>query len=666
MKTKEQQTISNLFNKSLRLHPSLPFMEEEKQIYLTAITNALCLHFANNMHTFHEFHKNLPILSPHFSDTCFTFSIITYAKFRTGVDNFISDMLLRWFIPGYKISIIGKKSILFLLQEQQHEFFFLENHIAIADETQKKWMKKHLHTFIQNIRLNILAVEYSLHLSLKNQSYNLYQKAFTPTIGKKSSLTAKILPEKSLMQIEKSLSHLMQRQFTSTEENIYKTMHHVTMQFPFVFTSHRNMHYVSRLIGLQYFFKKSIIQDSHQDPNRRHIRLKLLETTLQGSSSSSAVIGILLAMNFTNFSEKLDKNAILEAIWHCLPSAKYVQNSYLEDPLEEKIRCFYLEITKDLLEEKDIRYLKHHLVEECKNRIENIIHPVFMPRNEEEVLRNIILLSKQLKYVKDLPQVIINYEKQKGKDVIFTVTLLRLLKHNRPSLQDIFAQADTFLKFLPEEVKIVGYLKKYPKEANTFKIALNRCPFIRRDSFLDLQKARQCVVKELTNVIGEFRDYNGGMIFKQSQALDKLKNVLSDNYKKDELLLEDFFYSLKPGLMQSMLSTEIIKAFYLLYLDIKKQNYHQHYFHLKTATVQQYFLVMIGAKDQIFKNEINKVIKQMNIPSFDLTSSFIVQNDITSLGYIYHNQDPDKRTSFYQAILKGLRHNSASSAKSIE
>ena len=39
------------------------------------------------------------------------------------------------------------------------------------------------------------------------------------------------------------------------------------------------------------------------------------------------------------------------------------------------------------------------LPDQIKEHIEQLTHPIFMPRNEEEVLRNIMALSRQLRYV---------------------------------------------------------------------------------------------------------------------------------------------------------------------------------------------------------------------------------------------------------------------------
>ena len=65
--------------------------------------------------------------------------------------------------------------------------------------------------------------------------------------------------------------------------------------------------------------------------------------------------------------------------------------------------------------------------------------------------------------------------------------------------------------------------KKYPKEANIFQLQIDKDPFLRADHSLDLHQARQSIVEELEKVIGEVRDYNGGLISKQHALFALLK-----------------------------------------------------------------------------------------------------------------------------------------------
>jgi hypothetical protein len=92
-----------------------------------------------------------------------------------------------------------------------------------------------------------------------------------------------------------------------------------------------------------------------------------------------------------------------------------------------------------------------------------------MPRNEEEVIRMSFRYSGQLRFVKDLPQVILIFDEQKEGDLYFTVLLVRILYPNSVSIQTLFSKEDSLMTYIPDRVKRVGMLRKrYPKEANDF------------------------------------------------------------------------------------------------------------------------------------------------------------------------------------------------------
>ncbi|KKK55650.1 hypothetical protein LCGC14_3072430, partial [marine sediment metagenome] len=208
------------------------------------------------------------------------------------------------------------------------------------------------------------------------------------------------------------------------------------------------------------------------------------------------------------------------------------------------------------------------------SNMKKLINPIYLTRNEEEILRNIVILTKQLNYVKDIPQVIISFDKQTAKEISFTVILLRLLKKNSPSLKELFSYSKTLIKFSLDESKIVGVLKKkYPKEANVFRLPLNKFDFLRRDHSLDLRKARQNVFTELTNILGKFRDFNGGLLAKQLDAMQNLKKIMPPNKKSSDYLLEEFFYSIKPAVQQSIVDAKILKKLFMMFTKILKKEF---------------------------------------------------------------------------------------------
>ena len=152
---------------------------------------------------------------------------------------------------------------------------------------------------------------------------------------------------------------------------------------------------------------------------------------------------------------------------------------------------------------------------------------MLMPRNEEEIMRTILILSNQLKYATDLPQVTISFDMQTEEELRFTVILLRPLKGNESPLSEIILNAKTELKVYRIESKKVGPLrKKYVKEANVFAVGVSKKKYKRKDFSIDLFKARQTVSSELERIFSGIRDFNGGILSKQQEVYQELRSLL--------------------------------------------------------------------------------------------------------------------------------------------
>ena len=149
-----------------------------------------------------------------------------------------------------------------------------------------------------------------------------------------------------------------------------------------------------------------------------------------------------------------------------------------------------------------------------------------MPRNEEEVMRNIVILNQQLRYVRDCPQVILSFEGQTERDLIFTLVMMRVLLTKSLPTKKLFDQAKPPLQLQLEKVKKVGVLrKKYAKEAAVCRVRVDSASFLRTDHSVDLYRARQAVISQLQSIFGDIRDYNGGMIAKQLENFFKLREM---------------------------------------------------------------------------------------------------------------------------------------------
>ncbi len=297
--------------------------------------------------------------------------------------------------------------------------------------------------------------------------------------------------------------------------------------------------------------------------------------------------------------------------------------------------------------------LKRKLPHESIHCEENVVHPIFMPRNEEETIRNLIILATEIKYVRDLPQVSIHYEKQTQINLTFTVIAARLLKGTSEPLRKILEKSS--LKMDIDDVRVIGYLKqKYAKEAAILRVTVDKRPFFRADHSVDLLKARQKIVSELRQCLGEFRDFNGGMILKQDEALVQLRQELGPLSREKELLLENYFYSLKPGIMQMIYDTPVLKKHFELLSDVLKADLKLQPYQMVAESMGKLFLCFIAATSPTFKEGVLNAIAPLEISSRDLTISFLETEGNTAMGFLLRMESPEIAQQFQTALLEAF------------
>ena len=287
--------------------------------------------------------------------------------------------------------------------------------------------------------------------------------------------------EDKIQQIQEQFSPYMEQRPKIFDESIFHEIKHSILLFGDKFTGMRDHPPCQPIDLLPIPLPQNPHAPHHRISRRAHLSIKLMKTRLSssGGKDGSVVLGILGAMNVLRENELFEERHIVEAITHCLPHVRQVENSFVLDRRShDPIRLFYLEIEKlngTTFSIDEIRELKKNLPHELKESVESVLHPVLMPRNEEEIMSNIFLLSQQLKYINDLPQVIISFNAQTEQSLQFTVILLRILRDNDLTLSEIFASSGTDLKIEEPEIKKVGLLRKrYPKESNVFKISLDK------------------------------------------------------------------------------------------------------------------------------------------------------------------------------------------------
>ncbi|MES2273301.1 MAG: hypothetical protein V4487_03835 [Chlamydiota bacterium] len=626
---------------------------------------------------FYRLQRMLPIFRHSQLDESSNSICISYmcpADYTHGVGRYVMDTLSRWLVPGRQLAIVGGIFLNFQFVHCPSLRFFLDHKVvSINNKDELEIIRHNLPELIGEMKINIMSVYHARYIStLRNISTDqknlLIQENLSGLLNQSTEdvdqslydqmqgFISKLDAEEKIDEVKKNISKLVHTRPKAFDRNIFYEMTHFTVLFSDEFSAKRKPRHISRVIAYQYLFKKLLQENILKTPAERHLSIKILKTT---HNLEQPLLAILIGMNFLKETERFEIRHLLDAIRSCEPTAVYVDQSLVTDRRHEKIRFFYLEIQKPEgqgFTHNEIKLLRQKLPTELIRQIENVVHPIFMPRNEEELIRNLIVLSKQIKYVRDLPQITIHYEKQAEFDLTFTVIILRLLKGNTEPINKLLEGLQSSLKIDIDDIRIMGYLKqKYPKEATILRLTLDKSSFFRPDYSVDLLRARQKIVSELEALIGEFRDFNGGMILKQDEALTQLRQELGTLCQPQELLLETYFYSLKPGIMQTIHDSAVLRKHFELLIKTLECDFCQNPYQMNTLYLNQFFLGFIKASAPNYKEEILNAIAQLKIPSHELTTSYLQIDQSANFGFILRTDAPEMAQQFESKVLQTLR-----------
>jgi hypothetical protein len=626
-----------------------------REIILRALKKILPINFfdhKNNEELTREFQKDFFLkLNPLVTcsdDRKFpsTVSFFVLTKFRPNSFKFFFEIISQWLLPGKNLNVVLVHASDFQFAEIRDEIYTIcEVIIRITSVTE-----------FEEIQKNFTSIAAEIALGMQSEFY-------AQKILEIKGLSA----DDKIASIRRVIAYLVKRFPHTYGADLFTEMQHLLVTCRDDFKIARQPRHLCRIISIQYLFRKSLREAIRKKSQRRHLSLKIFRAFLVTPNGRKKVLGLLVGINYLRDQETFGEKHLLKAIQHYLPSAQAVEQSFFLNKLgSENISISYLEIEKKDGSEftfSEIRKLRRELPHNLKNRIEHRQHPIFMPRNEEEVMRNMLILTDQIKYLRDIPQVFITFDEQAYSHLYFTVILARILKPESETLTKLFKSHETLVDYIPDRTKIMGHMrKKYPKEAAVFRLKILKDNFLRADHSIDLYKARQAVVGELSKVVGEVRDYNGGMISKQHEQLMSIQQLLKDTKDYDELLLENFFYSLVPLVVRTLLDPKAFKILFLMLLEGLRNYKHESYY-LKFYHEPYNIFAMIIVDDPLVKDVIYRAIHDLHFPTKELAYAYTKANGNSCMGYICCSQDPKIKERFFQTIEQELQQWEANRAK---
>ncbi len=562
-------------------------------------------------------------------------SIYLLLKYRPNAFKFFYEMISRWLIPGKRINVLSLYAVDFSMSEISNDVYTLCE-VVIQNESVEEW---------EEVQRNLPIIQSEINLGVVS---GYYARRILEIKGLASD-------EKTAM-IQEYIASMVSRLPKNFSSDVLNETQHILVTCRDDFKNNRGPRHLSRIICINYLFRKDLREKVKAVPTKRYLNLKIFNATIKENNIEKKVLGLIVGVNFLKKKEVFEEYYLLKAIRNYIPTVKAVENSFFFSRRgSEPICTLYLEIEKSQGEAftgEEIKILRTDLPEELEARIEHLIHPIFMPRNDEEIMRNILTLGSQVKYVKDIPQMFISFNEQTHTHLFFTLIIARIVKPGDRQPQNLFVDSDLFFKFNLDWIKQLGIIrKKYLKEALVFTVKVLKDHFLRKDHSIDLYKARKVLVKEINKMVGDVRDYNGGMITKQDELLTEVRSILKKSRKFNDLLLEDFFYSLTPVIMRSVLDPVSLEKLFTMLLETSSGGCNPEVGYTMNIRAEPNFVyVMIALEKRAIEKRLKAKITELKLPANALAASSIQVNQSPYIGYIYRSDDPTKQRVFCTAI----------------
>ncbi|MEZ5314709.1 MAG: peptide ABC transporter substrate-binding protein [Chlamydiales bacterium] len=581
--------------------------------------------------------KRLPLfkwkISP-FTPGAFFFYLLFPSDWNRNAILFVEDILTNYLVPNKQLKLLSSRNLDFYPATSGTPLFFIEISIYIPNKKILQIIEKRLPEIVDKIKASTFSSGYTKSmLKMKN-----------------------FLFDEDITYIHDLVTKLISHYPKHFSNDIFRDIQHFMSHFHQEFRKIRQLHHLCRIICTHYLFQKSLEKEMKLFPHNRHVYLRLMQTYLRYPFGLKKVLGLAICLNSLQNYEFFELRHIIRAIQRIIPNIRALQNTYYSHKNEEnRLLTFYLEIEKSNRKNfnlEDIKKLKKELPSELKNSIEYLSPSLFIPRNEEELIRNIVNLSQELRFVRDIPQAIISFQEQNNHILTFNIILLRVLDKNSCDLHSLVHLLPENVLFISERTANVGYLrKKYIKEANIFSVKIDSQLFLRKNHSVDLLKARQYVVQAVEKMIGPFRDYNGGFLIKQNEQLEAITLAIGPAAKQNALLLENFFYSLSPSVLQTYIDPQKGKILFLLLLTtLQTPIPHQARYLKKTHIEHDSLAIVVKSTDPEINNTLAKAIDTLNIDPLQLAFAVIEVDCFYYQCYLYLNPTKKEADHFIKVI----------------
>lgn len=550
-------------------------------------------------------------------------SLFFLSRERPHVGKFLSEMMTRWLIPSKQLPI----SLFFMAP-----FFSKKKDTPLLCGQIELQLKSPKDMSLALCQFEVLKLELELGFGSPYHAARILE------------MKALSLDEKRML-IQERVTRIVHRFPSWYDYDIFSLMQHLFIKVSAEYLRCREIRQFTENLTFFYSARKKFYKELEQFPDRRFIFTKVSRRGLRLPLGLKSVLGVLVGVNLLHENEKFGTDHLLKAVHSLVSGLAFVPGSdLLYQDTDYPFQLFYIELEKKegkqlLKEEVDV--LRDQLQPCIKGRVEHLHRSVFMPRNEEEIMRHIVTLGKELRFLSDLPQVIISFAKQTDDQLIFTLIIVRVLLPRTPSIEDVFSGLS--IKAHLQRSKVLGFLRKrHPKEALVLDVEMQMANFLREDNCIDLYKARHKILLELEKGLGTVRDFNGGIIAKQNEVFQELVLILGKRSHQHHLLLDAFFHNIYPVERRSFIQPKILKMVFLGLVQLLQEP-PGNKMGLKKLQTKECCFLLIEPLDFLKKSNFEESLASLEMPLTDLITIKLEFEQRCILGYLYVTEDRKKQ-----------------------
>ncbi|MCB1213059.1 MAG: hypothetical protein KDK40_02050, partial [Chlamydiia bacterium] len=566
-------------------------------------------------------------------------SIITLSEHRKNSFKYLYDMLSRWLVPGHSMNVfqVHATDLIFgALDDQVYTFCEI---VLVVDNQ----------VLMDEIRRNLSVIRSQVIMGLGSAYY-----------ARKILEVKGLATDDRIAMLQEQMTYLIERMPNRFNQELFDEMQRFLISSTDSFKAKRTSRHLSRVVSLLYSFRRQLIERLSLNPDRRHIFVKIYKMPSESGNPSQILLGLVIGMSFLHKKEYFDSPHVSKAIEDILPDLSIVPDSFFTLTRDdERIKTFYVECRSNgqrVIPRNEILKLQNELPNIFQGYVERVLPPVFNPRNEEEIMRQIVSLGKEIRYVRDVPQVCITFDEQTHFQLSFIIVIVRVIKEDF-NLEEKFIRTISSVQFVPDRTKILCTLRnKYPVQADVFHLLVDKSRFVRNDQSINLYKARQHIGVAISHVIGPYRDFNGGMISRQHEILENLKSHFDQTERFKPLMIETLFYNIMPAIMRNLLEESILVYLVRSIIQSSQNPPAEDIGHELSAQEFEGSLYCVISTDASYTlSAIDKAINSLDLQINHIAKTWMVHHERRYTGYLFYQTPRGAEKQIIETLSEILR-----------